>query len=101
MASLSLSSQFEIDAVSNGKVTELLLQLKSAKAHGKNSVKVTPLLFRHLLRNHLSSIKIFSRNFSRASPFYRQFVFSCYVRVCLMKTKAEECDLELLCLIVR
>ena len=47
MASLSLSPQFETNAISNGK------QLKSAKAHGKNYIKVTPLLVRHLLHNRL------------------------------------------------
>ena len=50
MASLSLSPQFETNEISNGKVIELLYQLKSAKAHGKN---YTLLLVRHLLRNRL------------------------------------------------
>ena len=40
MASLSLSSQFETNFMSNRKVIELLLQLKSAKAHDKNYIKV-------------------------------------------------------------
>ena len=53
MASLSLSPQFESNAISNGTVIELLEQLKRAKAHGKNYIKVTPLLVRHLLRNRL------------------------------------------------
>ena len=53
MASLSLSPQFETNAISNGKVIELLQQLKSAKAHGKNYIKVTPLLVSHLLHNRL------------------------------------------------
>ena len=39
MASLSLSPQFETNAISNGKVVELLLRLKSAKARGKNYIK--------------------------------------------------------------
>ena len=46
MASLSLHPQFEINLMS--KVIELLLQLKSAKTHGKNYIKVRPLLLRHL-----------------------------------------------------
>ena len=37
--------------MSKRKVTELLLQLKSAKAHGKNYIKVKPHLVRHILRN--------------------------------------------------
>ena len=39
MASLSLCPQFEM---LNRKVIELLLQLKSAKARGKNYIKVKP-----------------------------------------------------------
>ena len=42
MASLSLYTQFETNLISNRKVIELLLQLKSAKAHGKNYIKVRP-----------------------------------------------------------
>ena len=53
MASLSLSPQYETNVISNGKVIELLKQLKSTKAHGKNYVKVIPLLVRHLLPNRL------------------------------------------------
>ena len=37
MASLSLYPQFETNFMSNGKVIELILQLKSAKAHGKTT----------------------------------------------------------------
>ena len=37
--------------MSNRKVSELLLQLKSAKDHGKNYIKVKPHLVHHLLRN--------------------------------------------------
>ena len=55
MASLSLSPQSETNTISNSKVIELLKQLKSAKAHGQNYIKVTPLLVRHLLRNRLFS----------------------------------------------
>ena len=39
MASLSLYPQSETNLMSNRKVIELLLQLKSAKAHGKNYKK--------------------------------------------------------------
>ena len=53
MASLSLNPQFEINLMSNRNVIELLLQLKSVKAHGKNYIKVKPHLVRHLLRNRL------------------------------------------------
>ena len=53
MASFSLCAQFETNFMSNRKVIELLLQLKSAKAHGKNYIKVKPHLVRHLLRNRL------------------------------------------------
>ena len=48
MASLSLSPQFEINLMSNRKVIELLLQLKSAKAHGKKLHNVRPPLVLHL-----------------------------------------------------
>ena len=54
MASLSLHSQFEANLMSNRKVIELFLQLKSAKVHGKNYIKVRPHLVLHLLRNRLS-----------------------------------------------
>ena len=36
-ASLTLHPQFETNLMSNRKVIELLLQLKSAKAHGKTT----------------------------------------------------------------
>ena len=48
MASLSLCPQFETNLISNRKATELLLQLKSTKAHGKNYIKVKPLIVHHL-----------------------------------------------------
>ena len=51
MDSLSLSPQFETNLMSDRKVIELLLQLKSAKRPGKNYIKVKPHLVRHLLRN--------------------------------------------------
>ena len=47
-ASLSLYSQFETNLMSNRKFIELPLQLKNAKAHGKNYIKVRPPLVRHL-----------------------------------------------------
>ena len=53
MTSLSLYPQFETNLTSNRKAIELLLQLKSAKAHGKSYIKVKPHLARHLLRNCL------------------------------------------------
>ena len=53
MASLSLCSQFETNLMSNRKVIELVLNLNSAKAHGKNYIKVKPHLVHHLLRSRL------------------------------------------------
>ena len=53
MASLSLYPQFEINLISNRNIIELLLQLKRAKAHGKNYIKVKPHPVHHLLRNRL------------------------------------------------
>ena len=54
MASLSLYPQFETNLMSNRKVIiNRLLQLKSAKAYGKNYLKVKPHLVHHLLRNRL------------------------------------------------
>ena len=50
MASLRFYSQFDTNLMSNRKVITSL-QLKSAKAHGKNSKRVRPPLVRHLLRN--------------------------------------------------
>ena len=46
MASLSIYPQFESNLMSNRNVIDLLLQLKSAKAHGKNYIKVRPPLVR-------------------------------------------------------
>ena len=51
MASLSLYPQFETNLMSNRRVIELLLQLKSAKAHGISYIKVKPHLVRHLWRD--------------------------------------------------
>ena len=67
MASLSLYSQFETNLLSNRKVIELPLQFKSAKAHGKNHIKVKPHVVCHLLRNCLLSrcrqmMSIFRKN---------------------------------------
>ena len=42
IASLSLLFSIETNLMSNRKVIELLLQLKSAQAHGKNYIKVRP-----------------------------------------------------------
>ena len=61
MASLSLCPECETSLMSNCKVIELLLQLKSAKAHGRNYIKVKPHLVRHLLRNHLFLLEILRR----------------------------------------
>ena len=49
----SLYPQFETNLMSNREVIELLLQLKSAKTHGKNYIKVKPPMVRHLLRSRL------------------------------------------------
>ena len=54
MASPSLCSQVESNLTSNRKVIEVLLRLKSKKAHGENYIKVVPLLVHQLLRNRLS-----------------------------------------------
>ena len=56
MASLSLCPQFETNFMSNRNVTELLLQLKSAKAHGKNYIKVKA----HLVA--IFCVIVYSRN---------------------------------------
>ena len=53
MASLSLYPQFETNLMSNRKVIEFLLQLKNAKDHGKNYIKVKPHLVSYLLHNRL------------------------------------------------
>ena len=61
MASLSLCPQFETNLRSNLKVIGLLLQLKSAKVHGKNYIKVKEHLVRHLLRNRLLLVPIITQ----------------------------------------
>ena len=50
MALPSLCPEFETNLMSNRKVIEFVLQskLKSAKAHGKNYIKVKPHLVGHL-----------------------------------------------------
>ena len=58
MAPLSFYCQFETNLMSNGKVIKLLLQLKRAKAHGKNYIKVKSHLVRHLLCNRLLSLSV-------------------------------------------
>ena len=57
MASLSLYPQSETNLMSNRKVIELLVQLKSAKGHGKNYIKIKPHLVHHLLRNRQFQVK--------------------------------------------
>ena len=69
MASLSLSPQFETNVISNGKVIELLKQLKSAKAHGKNYIKVTP-----PLRNRLSLEGMTTKSISLLSQRLRNML---------------------------
>ena len=54
MASLSPYPQFETNFMPDRTVVELLLQSKSAKAHGKSYIKVKPHLV-HLLHDHLFS----------------------------------------------
>ena len=54
MVSLSLHPQFETNLMSTRKVIELLLQLKSAKAHGKNFIKVKS----HLVSSADSDLKV-------------------------------------------
>ena len=74
MASLSLYPQFETNLISNRKVIELILQLKSAKDHGKNYIKVKPHLVRPLLRNRL-----YSSFQSTESGFYSDpLLFFCF-----------------------
>ena len=53
MASVSLYPQFETNLMSNRDGIELLLQLKNAKADGKNYIKVKAHLVRHLQFNRL------------------------------------------------
>ena len=53
MVSLSLDPQFETNLMSNSNIIELRLQSKSAKAHGKNYIKVKAHLVHHLLRDRL------------------------------------------------
>ena len=71
MASLNLYPQFETNLMSNRKVIELVLQLKSAKAHGKNYIKVKPHLVRYLLRNRL--FKYAPRCLFDCSAYYNIF----------------------------
>ena len=76
MALLSLCLQFETDLISNRKVIELLLQLKSANAHGKKYIKAKPPLVSHLLRNRLfvgfviNVVNQSSRSLGRQDQFF-------------------------------
>ena len=60
MASPSLSPESKTNLMSNRKVIELVLQLKSAKAHSKNYIKVKPHLVRFfcviVYSDHLKSM---------------------------------------------
>ena len=51
MASRNLYPQFQTNLTSNRKVIELFLQLKNAKDHGENYIKIKPQLVRYLMRN--------------------------------------------------
>ena len=62
MVSLSLCPQFKTNVMSNRKIIELLLQLKSVKAHGKDYIKIKPRLVRHLLHNRPFEIQMSSEN---------------------------------------
>ena len=77
MALLSLYHQFETNLMSNRKVIELLLQLKSAKAHGKNYIKVKPHLVRHLLRNRIFPSRDFDDAVSCFVSSTLLIVFTC------------------------
>ena len=69
MASLSLYFQSEANLMSSRNVIELVLQLKSAKTHGKNYITVKPHLVRHLLRNRLFYfLKILNNGFVHRLP---------------------------------
>ena len=70
MASPSLYAQFETNLLSNCNVIELLLQLKSAKANGKNYInyiRVRAHLVRHLLHNRLFKVFLFTLNSLKVS----------------------------------
>ena len=60
MAPLCLSAQFETNLMSNRKVIELLLQLKSTKVHRTNYIEVKPHLVHYLLRNRLLFTYVYS-----------------------------------------
>ena len=66
MASPSHCLEFETNLMSNRKVIELVLQLKSAKAHGKNYVKVKP----HLILCVIvySCAKAYFKNYIKVRP---------------------------------
>ena len=57
--------------MSNRKVIELVLQLKSAKAHGKNHIKIKPHLVGHLLSNCLLRDKL-QEKLHRVTPAYSE-----------------------------
>ena len=78
MASLSLYLQLETNLMSNRKVIELLLQSKSAKAHGKNNIKVKA----HTTRGHLNFATTIAGNFSGGdeTTVYSR-IAKCYERV--------------------
>ena len=75
MASLNLYPQFETNLMSNHNVIELLLQLKGAKAHGKNYIKVKAHLVRHLLRDHLFAESLLLQPESSDSSAVKELTF--------------------------
>ena len=88
MASLSLCPQFETNLMLNRKIIELLLQLKSAKTHGKNYMKVKPHLVRHLLRNCLLETLSFASCF--------ETFLSCVKRITTdLKLNRPRCNLRM------
>ena len=63
MVLLSLYPQFETNLMSNRNVIKLFVQLKSAKAYGKNYIKVRPPLVA-IFSVIVYYIKKFSKNFN-------------------------------------
>ena len=88
MASLNFYSEFETNLMSYRRVIVLLSQVKTAKAHGKNYIKVKPHLVRYFLRNHLlHKVKL-------GSTFCKDYM-DCFENHYKLQLKIAKCHLQL------
>ena len=80
--SLSLYTRFEIDTSSNSKFVDVS-EYKCTKAHGKNHIKVRPLLVHHFLHYRLSTVVAVLGGCTNAE---RQMILKTFTVTCYNKT---------------